>query len=246
MALWRMPTDYQFGQLSVAAAIGDTTIQSNAFANLPTNQTTTAVTPLVLHNPAAGTHEVVWVTAHTAAATSVTALRGKEGSSAQAWPSGTQWICAPTAARDGLSAYNAAALTAMTDQHVGMRALETDTSIVKEWTYGGGWQPEIGLCKPTDCGPTSAATSVPTAANILTRVGCVNSASPSSFLVAVTFAAPFPNGIIGAVANSLTGTQFIGAVNCESLTTTGMNIRTTQLNGGSPGLASLCYLAFGW
>jgi len=248
VALWRMPSDYQFGTLGVAAAIGDTTLTSNAFATLPSGQTTSAVTPLVLHNPAAGTHEVVWVTAHTASATTATVVRGKEGSTAQAWPSGTQWICAPTAARDGLPALSAAALTAMTDQHVGMRALETDTSLVKEWTYGAGWQPEVGACRPVDCGPTVSGGTVPTTANILARVGCINSATPSSNIIAVTFATPFPNGVITAASNSLTGAQFIGTVTVENLTVSGMNLRVNQIQSfpAAPGLASLSYIAFGW
>jgi hypothetical protein len=248
MALWRMPTDYAFGTLSVAAAVGDTSISSTAFANLSTAYTTSAVLPMVLHNPATGVREVVWVTAHTAASTAVTVIRGKEGTSAQAWPSGTQWICAPTAARDGLSAYSAATLTGMTDQHVGMRALETDSSVVKHWTYAAGWQAEVGACRPADCGPTFSAGTVPAAANILTRVGCVNNAAPSSNLIAVTFAAPFPNGVITAVSNSLNSGQFIGTVTCESLTVSGMNLRVNQIAGypAAPGFASLSYVAYGW
>jgi hypothetical protein len=248
MALWRMPADYLFGTLSQAAAVGDTSISSASFANLSTSYTTSAVLPVVLHNPSTGVREVVWVTAHTAAATSVTVVRGKEGTSAQAWPSGTQWIVAPTAARDGLSAYSAATLNAMTDQHVGMRALETDTSLVKHWTYAAGWQAEVGACRPADCGPTVSGGSVPAAANILTRVGCINNATPSSNIIAVTFATPFPNGVIAACSNSLAGTQFIGVVTCENLTASGMNLRVNQIQGYpiAPGIASLSYVAYGW
>lgn len=246
MALWRMPADYLFGTLSQAAAVGDTSISSASFANLATSYTTSAVLPIVLHNPSTGVREVVWVTAHTAASTSVTVVRGKEGTSAQAWPSGTQWIVAPTAARDGLSAYSAATLAAMTDQHVGMRALETDSSVVKHWTFAAGWQAEVGACRPADCGPTAAGGTVPTAANILTRMGCVLNATPSSGLITVTFAQPFSNGYIGALCGSLAGGQFIGTVCCESGSVTGMSLRPTQYNSAAPGTCSVFYVAFGW
>jgi hypothetical protein len=248
MALWRMPSDYLFGTLSQAAAVGDTSISSASFASMPSNYTTSAVLPVVLHNPSTGVREVVWVTAHTAAATSATVVRGKENTTAQAWPSGTQWIVAPTAARDGLSAYPAATLNAMTDQHVGMRALETDSSLVKHWTYAAGWQAEVGACRPADCGPTFSGGTVPAAANILTRVGCVNSATPSSNIIPCTFATPFPNGVIAAFSNSVNSGQFIGTVTCESLTVNGMNLRVNQISGfpAAPGIASLSYVAYGW
>ncbi len=246
MALWRMPTDFAYGTLSVAAAIGDTSLSSSQFSTLPSSFTTSAVMPMVLLNSATQTREVVWVTAHTASATSVTVVRGKEGTAAAAWPSGTQWICAPTAARDGLPAMSTSALNAMTDQHVGMRALNTDSSSVWEWTFGAGWQAEIGACKPSDVGTTASGGSVPTAANVLTRMGCVLSATPSAGLVSVTFPAAFPNGFIGAAAGSLSGSQFVGDTSCESGTTTGMSLRPVQNNGTTPGVCSLFWLAFGW
>lgn len=246
MALFRIPSDYLFGTLSQAAAIGDTSISSASFANLGTGYSTTVVLPVVLHDPSRGVREMVWVTGHTAASTSVTVVRAKEGTTAQAWPSGTQWIVAATVARDGLSPSSAALLTAMTDQHVGMRALEQDTALVKQWTYAAGWQPEVGICRPVDVGTTAAGGSVPNWASMICRVGCVNTASPSSSLIAVTFASPFPNGAIGAFASAGIGTQFIGVLNCESLTLSGMNVRVTQLNGNPPGLASISYLAIGW
>lgn len=247
---YREPLDYAFGTLSQAAAIGDTTINSSAFTSLPNGVyaggSNPVVLPVVLHNPAAGTHEVVWVTGHTGSASNVTVVRGKESTTAQAWPSGTQWIVAPTAARDGLGYYSATALAALTDGHVGMRALETDTGLVKTLSYAAGWLADQGVCLPAEVGPVAAGGSVPATSAILVRPGCVLSAAPSSGLVPVTFAKPFPNGYIGALAGSLAGGQFIGSVCAESGSTTGMQLRPVQYNGAAPGVCSVFYLAFGW
>jgi hypothetical protein len=246
MALWRAPVDFGFGTISVAAAIGDTTLTSTSFASLPSNFSTSNVCPLNLINPSTGAREVVWITGHTAASTTVTVIRGKEGTSAAAWASGSQWVCAPTASRDGVPLMTTAQINALTDQHVGMRVLNTDTSAIWEWTFSAGWQDEIGLAKPSDFGLTAAGGSLPTSANLLVRSGNVLSATPSAGLVAVTFATAFPNGYFGAMAGSIAGGLFVGAVSCESGTTTGMNLRPVQYSGSAPSTCSLFYLALGW
>lgn len=248
MPLYRLPTDFAFGTLSIAAALGDTTLQSAAFAGLPGGSySTTAVLPITLLNASTGAREEVWVTAHTASATSVTVVRGKEGSTAQAWPSGTTWICSPTAARDASPvATTAALLTAMTDKHVGMRSLEIDTGLLKTSTYSGGDVADVGACLPSEVGPIAAGGSMSSSGTVLVRPGCVLSATPSAGLVAVTFTKPFPNGYIGAVAGSISGAQFVGPTCCESGTATGMQLRPVQSNGATPGVCSLFYVAYGW
>jgi hypothetical protein len=249
VALWRMPSDYQFGTLGVAAAIGDTTLTSNAFATLPSGQTTSAVTPLVLHNPAAGTHEVVWVTAHTASATTATVVRGKESSTAQAWPTGTQWICAPTAARDGLPALSAAALTAMTDPHVGMRALETDSSTVKEWTYAGGWQAEVGVCKATDLNPNRSGGSPPNTGAMTLRSGYISGTTNGSGDLSVTFTGAFPVACHTAFACVADPTVWFGIVSVSAESATGLTFHcadTSPLAAHASGLVKLFYLAIGY
>jgi len=246
MALWRAPVDFGFGTISVAAAIGDTTLTSTAFAALPSNFSTSNVCPLNLINPSTGAREVVWITGHTAASTTVTVIRGKEGTAAAAWASGSQWVCAPTASRDGVPLMTTTQINALTDQHVGMRVLNTDTSSVWEWTFSAGWQDEVGLAKPTDVGGTFSGGTVTASGNVQMRTACVLSVTPSSGLVAVTFASAFPNGIISAFSNSINGTQFVGAVCCESLTTAGMNLRPVQYNSTPPATCSLSYVAYGW
>lgn len=246
---YREPLDYTYGTLSSAAAIGDTSIASAAFAALGTGYaagSNPVVLPIVLGNPATGAHEVVWVTGHTAASTSVTVVRGKEGTAAQAWPSGTQWICAPTAARDGLSYMSAAARTALTDAHVGMRNLDIDTGLLLTLGYLGDWVTDAGLCLPSEMGATAAGGTVPTPSTIQIRTGNVNSVSPTSGLYAVTFPKAFTHGYFGAFAGSTNGTQFVGAICCESGSTTGMNLRPVQYSGAAPAVFSATYIAIGW
>lgn len=248
MALYRMPTDFAFGTLSVAAALGDTTLQSSAFSTLPGGSySTTAVLPITLLNASTGAREEVWVTAHTASATSVTVVRGKEGTSAAAWPSGTTWICAPTAARDASPiATTTSLLSAMTDKHVGMRSLAVDTGLLTTSTYSAGDVADVGACLPSEVGTIAAGGSMSSSGTVLTRMGCVLSATPSAGLVAVTFPKPFPNGYIGALAGSIAGGLFVGDTSCESGTATGMSLRPVQNNGTTPGSCSLFYVAFGW
>lgn len=243
---FRQPLDYTFGTLSLAAAIGDTTINSSAFASLPNGVfTATQYLPIVLHNPAAGTHEVVWVTAHTGSATSVTVVRGKESTSAQAWPSGTQWICAPTAARDGLGLYTSTQVTNMTDAHVGQRVLETDTGLPKAYASTGVWAADIGQCLPGEVGTITGGGSVPTNATVLSRMGCVIGAAVSSGSVTVTFAKPFPGGFIGGLAGVSDHNLWDGYIAVDTGTTTGCKL--WPLSGaGTPTSISAFYVVWGW
>lgn len=71
---------------------GATTINSAAFANLPT--VTAPDILFITLDPAAanGAPEIVRVTAHTAAATSVTVTRAQQGTSARSHPVSSKWI----------------------------------------------------------------------------------------------------------------------------------------------------------
>lgn len=138
----RQPRDYFFGTLSLAAALSDVTLTSAAFAALPTVYSATTYLPLVLHDPSSGLYEVVWVTGHASLSMNVTVARGKEGTAARQWPTGTQVVCAPTL-RDSL--YPVATRSALpSDAHIGMRAEIADEGVIAEklasgWVTPGGW-----------------------------------------------------------------------------------------------------------
>jgi hypothetical protein len=140
----RLPVNYAFGVLTSAAAISDTTLTSTDFATrLPSGLSTTTYVPITLQDPSTGLFEIVWANAHTAAATTCTVLRGREGTSARAWGSGTLWVVAPTL-RDGvLPVANAAALPA--DPHVGLRAFLQDTQTRVEYVLNVGWLAQSGM-----------------------------------------------------------------------------------------------------
>ncbi len=78
-------------------ASGATTINSAAFASLPV--VTGGDTLAIILDPEEvnGAAEIVIVTAHSSAATSLTATRAAEGSSAREHPQSTEWVHGPTA-----------------------------------------------------------------------------------------------------------------------------------------------------
>lgn len=192
----RSPRDYLSGTLTVAAAISDTTIQSAAFASLPTNFSSTLYLPLVLHDPSAGLYEVVWCTAHSGSSTSITVVRGREGTSARAWPTGTQVMCTPTI-RDTLPAMNRASLPS--DAHYGMRALVSDEGVVNART-SAGWLPDVGVAAPAQVGPQifNLGTNPPSSAVIQLRAGTVTGTLDSQGQTTITYRTPFPTATIAA------------------------------------------------
>ncbi|HEX5525172.1 MAG TPA: hypothetical protein VFX53_17135 [Pedococcus sp.] len=129
----RLPANYSFGTLTGAASISDTTLTSTDFGTrLASSLSTTNYVPMTLQDPSTGNFEIVWVSAHTAAATTCTVTRGKEGTSARAWGTGTLWVTAPTL-RDGVLPV-ATRASLPTDWHVGLRCYVIDEQLVLERT----------------------------------------------------------------------------------------------------------------
>lgn len=199
----RVHKDYFFGQLSAQATISDVTMSSLAFAALGTTFSTTHYMPVVLHNPAIPTFEVVWITGHSAASNNVTVVRAKEGTTAQAWPAGTQVLNAATV-RDLLGVGTLAGVPA--DAHLGMRWLAQDlgtAGAVVEKTPSG-WLASVGLALPSQVGPIhGGSTNPPDDATIVSRVGYINGTlADGSGGISVTYRQPFPTATIGVVVNS--------------------------------------------
>jgi hypothetical protein len=95
----RQRSNYVVGTLDVAlgGTAGDTTLTGSALARLPVVDAL-SYAPLTIVDPVAGTHEVVYVTAHTAGAGTATVVRAMEGSTLRAWPLSSTFVVAPTAA----------------------------------------------------------------------------------------------------------------------------------------------------
>jgi hypothetical protein len=193
----RAPRDYLSGVLTIAAAISDTTIQSAAFTSLPTNYSSTLYLPLELHDPDAGLYEVVWVTAHAGSSTSVTVVRGREGTSARAWPSGTQVVCAPTV-RDTLSSLTRSSLPA--DGHYGQRVMVSDESVVNERS-SVGWLPTVGVAAPAQVGPNSFnLAQFPSASSIIQlRAGTATGTLDSLGQTTISYRTAFPTATTAVI-----------------------------------------------
>jgi hypothetical protein len=84
----RSRTNLVNGTLSVALASGDTTMSSAGLANLAAI-TSANHAVIVIEN------EIIWVTAHTASATTATILRAQEGTAAAAHAQNVAWLHAP-------------------------------------------------------------------------------------------------------------------------------------------------------
>jgi hypothetical protein len=77
-------------------AVGGTTLNSAGLASLPAIASPDIAVLVLDPTGSAGAPEVIYVTAHTGAATSATISRGKEGSSAREHASGISWVHGPT------------------------------------------------------------------------------------------------------------------------------------------------------
>jgi hypothetical protein len=186
---FRNALDFVFGTLTSAAAVSDTSLASADFASLSSGYNTGNYLPLVLLSPATHQHEKCWVTAHGSGATTATVVRGRESTSAQSWPSGTQWIVAPTL-RDVMVPTNSTALPA--DPHVGMRGLMIDKSEVRQYTRYGGYQADVGVAIPSQIGKVRAGTAIPDGQAMIMRSGYATGTTDAAGQFTVTFSTPFP------------------------------------------------------
>lgn len=85
------------GTLSAAiTTTGQTSLDSAAFANLPAISGGNICKIIMDADGSAGAPEIMYITAHTAAATTVTVSRGDEGTTARTHLNGTDWSHGPT------------------------------------------------------------------------------------------------------------------------------------------------------
>lgn len=118
--------------------VGATTINSPGFVDLPTVDATNHLLLILDPLEVGGTAEIVMVTAHTAAATSVTVIRGMEGSVARSHVTGTTWFHGPVASDFALS--DVTSSTRPTTPYTGELIFETDTKKLMGYT-GTNWAP---------------------------------------------------------------------------------------------------------
>lgn len=133
---------------NVSGAINDnpltnvaTTINSPMFADLPvvdnTNHLILVLDPLEVY----GAAEAVMVTAHTASATSVTAVRGQESSVARQHPLGTTWFHGPVVSDWNFTQRTALSTNRPSSPFNGELIYETNTNRWSARSSAGTWLP---------------------------------------------------------------------------------------------------------
>lgn len=133
----RLLIDNRFGQLAGGVVANATVLASADFASLPSDLSLTRYLPIVLADDSAKVYEVVWATGHVEGSQNLTVIRGREGSSARQWGSGTAWRHAATA-RDGIpTVASRAALPG--DAHLGLRVMIRDENRIVE-KVPAGWR----------------------------------------------------------------------------------------------------------
>lgn len=246
---YRSTKDYFFTTLATPAAIGDvalTSVTSAGFADLPTDFSAGAagkVMPLVLHNPALGQYEVVWVTGHSSGSNTVNVTRGREGTTSRAWDAGTLVESAPTS-RDVLGA--TLSTTLPSDPNVGSRFVLTNLGRTVQRTKLAGWQADVGVALPSDIGPSLNGITPPADATMILRGGAANAAWNGSSAFAFSFASPFPNGISGIVLTS--GSHLVRNVVRATVSTTGATVLAFDFQAQpiTSGSIAIEYIAMGW
>lgn len=248
---YRRTRNYFFSTLAAPATISDTTLSCADFAGLPSNYTTSSYLPLVLHDPAAKVFEVVWVVAHLAAATTLTVERGKESSTARAWPAGTQILCAPTV-RDGAPPLARSNLP--TDPFVGERHTLDDEGIALQSTLNSGWQADVGVAVPAEYGKRQDGSAVPTTGVIIMRGGQITANTDALGQIQVTYTTAFPaqtlHATLGWVSGGGTAPFYNLGIVAGSHTSAGFKLylfrADTGVSAGSGVSVTASYLATGY
>lgn len=243
---FRYLADFQYGTLTAPVAMSDTSMSSAEFAPLSANFTTTTYFPIVLLNPTAKIHEKVWVTAHSSSSSTVTVVRGRELTSARDWPTGTQWIHAPTIKDSQMRATDA---LPPDDPHVGQRAMWHASSESREYTRLQGW---LGSLRTTqaDMGRATDGTTSHTA-NMVPRIKmwtATGTTNASGLLAATIPNGGFTTRLLAVVATRLGVTSaFVPTIDASSTTTT---IQILASNTGTGAVVSssitVCIMAIGY
>jgi hypothetical protein len=136
----RLASNVDFGVLTDnPLTSGATVVNSSGFASLLTVAGSDDL--LLTLDPGAlyGDPEIIRVTAHTAAATSVTCVRGHDATTARAHQAGVQWVHSPYVEDRIFQCTSATRPSAPSvAPYIGMRIFETDTNRELRWN-GSTW-----------------------------------------------------------------------------------------------------------
>lgn len=195
----RRRVDFAAGGLSAGLTTGATTMTSDGLQDLPA-LAADEYFPLSLYRlDAMGRvtqKEVVYMTAHSAAAGSGTILRAREGTTAQAWNAGDRWSLTDLAI-DNL--FVCKSTTRPATPYNGMVVKEFDTGYMRQWN-GTNW---VHLANARMlgagagvAGPTPPAIDGAPAAPYYMQGGTVVIATDGAGVFTISYPVPFPNGVL--------------------------------------------------
>lgn len=236
--------------------VGGTTLNSAALASLSAIGATQHLAIVLDPTGLAGAPEIVWITAHTGAATSATILRGQEGTVARQHASGTIWRHAPTTYD---YPYSSTVAARPATPYFGQIGYDTDTDTVTARSATGAWQPVVDLGVWDSWTPVITQGVTPTQTVVLaryTRMGrtihahghltFTGAGTAATDIVITALPATSVTAVGGTAAGSFryfdTGnTNFAGTVLLDSAATTARMVRTgdgNNLGNGSHAIAS--------
>lgn len=212
----KLVADFKYGTLSAGIGSTDTTITSAEFADLPVVSSPDTMDLVLNPGEVGGDAEIVTVTAHTSASTSVT-VAARTGS---AHGSGTQWVHAVTAADfnrmgfDGTLEGNASTATALeTARTIGGVSFDGTANINLPGVNTAGNQDTSGNAATAT--KWSAATTLSLAGDASGSVVFDGSDTTETLTVTVSNDSHTHN------ANNLTGSTLASGVTASSLTSVG-------------------------
>lgn len=189
------------GTLSVALLAGDTTMSSAGLANLPAISASQHAV-IIIEN------EIIYVTAHTAAATTATILRGQEGTTAAAHSLNVAWVHGPVVSDyDSVLGYSQATVA-----QAGIAAGPTDLtslSVTVTVPYAQHRIRITGQCQGLEsAGSTGHAIDILEGATTLGRAGLVEPSATTNRMFVCGSVIIVPTA--GSHTYKLTATRYSG------------------------------------
>lgn len=241
---YRVTSNGLYGQMAAGFTAAATSIVDSSFAALPVVTASSQYMPLSFTDSTAKLTEILWVTAHSSGSNTITVARGKEGTTARAWTTGTPWAQAETV-RDGQTMATSGAQP--TERHVGMRWVDTDTGAAKAQSFNGGIVPQFGGALANDIGPLRDSSFPAAGSTMVFRAAEVPVTTNSVGDANVQFRTAFPTNCVAVVGVSSDHTTFAGTVNVWANGPTGFDFRAAL--GASPvpnATFSIMYIALGY
>ena len=253
----RRRVDFAAGGLSVGLSTVDTTMQSNGLQDLPALAADEYFPLSLFRLDALGRitqKEVVYMTAHSAAAGSGTILRAQEGTTAQLWNAGDRWSLAHLA-RDPLVVCKSS--TQPATPYDGMMIKELDTDYVRFWS-GVTWRhvanmKMFGAGSAMKNGPPPTPDGASNTPPFLVQAGTNVVTADGGGGAGVTYPVAFPNGVLSVVlCNGDPGVHddIVLAVEIGSGATNLSGVWFTATNNAGARYGGLTYrlnwIAIGW